>query len=100
MSCERRALLKIAHTNLCTGCLQLYLEALPEDKSQWINKTKELRAQYEKIKETVRGPLCGHFPHSDDKQSDIQIAEVSFLFADLNNLLSCFSRYVRILFIF
>uniref|UniRef100_A0A7N6A301 TBC1 domain family member 5 n=1 Tax=Anabas testudineus TaxID=64144 RepID=A0A7N6A301_ANATE len=30
---------------------QLYLEALPEDKEQWINKTKELRAQYEKIKE-------------------------------------------------
>lgn len=33
---------------------QLYLEALPEDKEQWINKTKELRAQYEKIKEMVR----------------------------------------------
>ncbi|KAM7384054.1 hypothetical protein PAMA_011417 [Pampus argenteus] len=33
-------------------CWKLYLEALPEDKSQWINKTKELRAQYEKIKET------------------------------------------------
>lgn len=33
-------------------CWKLYLEALPEDKDQWINKTKELRAQYEKIKET------------------------------------------------
>ncbi|CAN9503853.1 unnamed protein product [Ophioblennius macclurei] len=33
-------------------CWKLYLEALPEDKNQWINKTKELRAQYEKIKET------------------------------------------------
>ncbi|XP_077447097.1 TBC1 domain family member 5 isoform X3 [Stigmatopora argus] len=33
-------------------CWKLYLEALPEDKSQWIHKTKELRAQYEKIKET------------------------------------------------
>ncbi|XP_041664126.1 TBC1 domain family member 5 isoform X3 [Cheilinus undulatus] len=33
-------------------CWKLYLEALPEDKGQWINKTKELRAQYEKIKET------------------------------------------------
>uniref|UniRef100_A0A3Q2XKK6 TBC1 domain family member 5 n=1 Tax=Hippocampus comes TaxID=109280 RepID=A0A3Q2XKK6_HIPCM len=33
-------------------CWKLYLEALPEDKSQWINKTKELRGQYEKIKET------------------------------------------------
>ncbi|XP_037650975.1 TBC1 domain family member 5 isoform X2 [Sebastes umbrosus] len=33
-------------------CWKLYLEALPEDKTQWINKTKELRAQYEKIKET------------------------------------------------
>ncbi|XP_047461270.1 TBC1 domain family member 5 isoform X2 [Mugil cephalus] len=33
-------------------CWKLYLEALPEDKSQWINKTQELRAQYEKIKET------------------------------------------------
>ncbi|KAM9838375.1 TBC1 domain family member 5 [Aulostomus maculatus] len=33
-------------------CWKLYLEALPEDKSQWINRTKELRAQYEKIKET------------------------------------------------
>uniref|UniRef100_A0A8C9T6G3 TBC1 domain family, member 5 n=1 Tax=Scleropages formosus TaxID=113540 RepID=A0A8C9T6G3_SCLFO len=33
-------------------CWKLYLDALPEDKSQWINKTKELRAQYEKIKET------------------------------------------------
>uniref|UniRef100_UPI0037E8EDAF TBC1 domain family member 5 isoform X2 n=1 Tax=Semicossyphus pulcher TaxID=241346 RepID=UPI0037E8EDAF len=32
-------------------CWKLYLEALPEDKGQWINKTKELRAQYEKIKE-------------------------------------------------
>nr|XP_019946238.1 PREDICTED: TBC1 domain family member 5 isoform X2 [Paralichthys olivaceus] len=33
-------------------CWKLYLEALPEDKGQWINKTKELRARYEKIKET------------------------------------------------
>lgn len=33
-------------------CWKLYLEALPEDKDQWINKTKELRNQYEKIKET------------------------------------------------
>ncbi|KAM9776145.1 TBC1 domain family member 5 isoform X3 [Syngnathus typhle] len=33
-------------------CWKLYLEALPEDKSQWINKTKELRGHYEKIKET------------------------------------------------
>uniref|UniRef100_A0AAY5EYV8 TBC1 domain family member 5 n=1 Tax=Electrophorus electricus TaxID=8005 RepID=A0AAY5EYV8_ELEEL len=32
-------------------CWKLYLDILPEDKSQWINKTKELRAQYEKIKE-------------------------------------------------
>uniref|UniRef100_A0A8C8JAL6 TBC1 domain family member 5 n=1 Tax=Oncorhynchus tshawytscha TaxID=74940 RepID=A0A8C8JAL6_ONCTS len=32
-------------------CWKLYLEVLPEDKSQWINKTKELRSQYEKIKE-------------------------------------------------
>ncbi|XP_061838478.1 TBC1 domain family member 5 isoform X1 [Nerophis lumbriciformis] len=32
-------------------CWKLYLEALPEDSSQWINKTRELRAQYEKIKE-------------------------------------------------
>nr|XP_033950443.1 LOW QUALITY PROTEIN: TBC1 domain family member 5 [Pseudochaenichthys georgianus] len=33
-------------------CWKLYLEALPEDKDQWINKTNELRARYEKIKET------------------------------------------------
>ncbi|KAK1880313.1 TBC1 domain family member 5, partial [Dissostichus eleginoides] len=33
-------------------CWKLYLEALPEDKGQWINKTNELRARYEKIKET------------------------------------------------
>ncbi|KAM6959022.1 TBC1 domain family member 5 isoform 2-T2 [Aplochiton taeniatus] len=33
-------------------CWKLYLEVLPEDKSQWINKTKELRGRYEKIKET------------------------------------------------
>ncbi|XP_075900007.1 TBC1 domain family member 5 [Nelusetta ayraudi] len=33
-------------------CWKLYLEALPEDKGQWINKTKELRGLYEKIKET------------------------------------------------
>ncbi|XP_069032275.1 TBC1 domain family member 5 isoform X2 [Embiotoca jacksoni] len=33
-------------------CWKLYLEALPEDKGQWINKSRELRAQYEKIKET------------------------------------------------
>uniref|UniRef100_A0A3B3HH70 TBC1 domain family, member 5 n=1 Tax=Oryzias latipes TaxID=8090 RepID=A0A3B3HH70_ORYLA len=32
-------------------CWKLYLEVLPEDKGQWINKTNELRAQYEKIKE-------------------------------------------------
>ncbi|XP_041868093.1 TBC1 domain family member 5 isoform X2 [Melanotaenia boesemani] len=32
-------------------CWKLYLEVLPEDKGQWINKTKELRGQYEKIKE-------------------------------------------------
>uniref|UniRef100_A0A3Q3RX89 TBC1 domain family member 5 n=1 Tax=Mastacembelus armatus TaxID=205130 RepID=A0A3Q3RX89_9TELE len=32
-------------------CWKLYLEVLPEDKREWINKTKELRAQYEKIKE-------------------------------------------------
>ncbi|XP_067360504.1 TBC1 domain family member 5 isoform X2 [Channa argus] len=32
-------------------CWKLYLEVLPEDEGQWINKTKELRAQYEKIKE-------------------------------------------------
>ncbi|XP_056154276.1 TBC1 domain family member 5 [Lampris incognitus] len=33
-------------------CWKLYLDVLPEDKSQWINKTKEVRAQYEKIKKT------------------------------------------------
>ncbi|KAI4881199.1 hypothetical protein NFI96_015601, partial [Prochilodus magdalenae] len=33
-------------------CWKLYLDILPEDKSQWINKTKEFRAQYEQIKET------------------------------------------------
>ncbi|XP_037330305.2 TBC1 domain family member 5 isoform X1 [Pungitius pungitius] len=33
-------------------CWKLYLEALPEERSQWINKTKEHRAHYEKIKET------------------------------------------------
>ncbi|KAM8883851.1 TBC1 domain family member 5 isoform 1-T1 [Synchiropus picturatus] len=33
-------------------CWKLYLDALPEDKSQWINKTREQRAHYEKIKET------------------------------------------------
>ncbi|XP_072532579.1 TBC1 domain family member 5 isoform X2 [Salminus brasiliensis] len=33
-------------------CWKLYLDLLPEDKSQWINKTRELRAQYEQIKET------------------------------------------------
>uniref|UniRef100_A0A8D3CEF4 TBC1 domain family member 5 n=1 Tax=Scophthalmus maximus TaxID=52904 RepID=A0A8D3CEF4_SCOMX len=32
-------------------CWKLYLEVLPEDKGQWINQTKELRAKYEKIKE-------------------------------------------------
>uniref|UniRef100_A0A3Q2VV03 TBC1 domain family, member 5 n=1 Tax=Haplochromis burtoni TaxID=8153 RepID=A0A3Q2VV03_HAPBU len=41
-------------------CWKLYLEVLPEDKEQWINKTKELRGQYEKIKEMVRAPICGH----------------------------------------
>lgn len=35
------------------ACFQLYLDLLPEDKSQWIKKTKELRAQYEQIKERV-----------------------------------------------
>ncbi|KAJ8273875.1 hypothetical protein GJAV_G00106480 [Gymnothorax javanicus] len=33
-------------------CWKLYLEVLPEDRTQWINKSKELRAQYESIKET------------------------------------------------
>ncbi|XP_051992471.1 TBC1 domain family member 5 [Xyrauchen texanus] len=32
-------------------CWKIYLDVLPEDKSQWIIRTKELRAQYEKIKE-------------------------------------------------
>ncbi|XP_062385113.1 TBC1 domain family member 5 isoform X2 [Sardina pilchardus] len=32
-------------------CWKLYLDVLPEDKTQWINKTKELRDEYEKIKE-------------------------------------------------
>lgn len=32
-------------------CWKLYLDVLPEDKSLWISKTKQLRAQYEKIKE-------------------------------------------------
>uniref|UniRef100_A0A3Q2CQA5 TBC1 domain family member 5 n=1 Tax=Cyprinodon variegatus TaxID=28743 RepID=A0A3Q2CQA5_CYPVA len=32
-------------------CWKLYLEVLPEDKGQWIKKTKEHRAQYERIKE-------------------------------------------------
>ncbi|XP_043993800.1 TBC1 domain family member 5 isoform X4 [Gambusia affinis] len=32
-------------------CWKLYLEVLPEDKGQWIKRTKEHRAQYEKIKE-------------------------------------------------
>ncbi|KAI2652962.1 TBC1 domain family member 5 [Labeo rohita] len=33
-------------------CWKLYLDVLPEDKTQWISRTKQLRAQYEKIKET------------------------------------------------
>uniref|UniRef100_A0A8C2K1I5 TBC1 domain family member 5 n=1 Tax=Cyprinus carpio TaxID=7962 RepID=A0A8C2K1I5_CYPCA len=33
-------------------CWKLYLDVLPEDKTQWIRRTKEHRAQYEKIKET------------------------------------------------
>lgn len=53
--------------NLHTAHLQLYLEVLPEDKNQWISKTKELRAQYEKIKEMVRAPPPGHIPPHDDK---------------------------------
>uniref|UniRef100_A0AAY4BUD1 TBC1 domain family member 5 n=1 Tax=Denticeps clupeoides TaxID=299321 RepID=A0AAY4BUD1_9TELE len=32
-------------------CWKLYLDVLPEDKSHWIRKTKEFRAQYEKIKD-------------------------------------------------
>ncbi|XP_059900224.1 TBC1 domain family member 5 isoform X2 [Gadus macrocephalus] len=32
-------------------CWKLYLEVLPEDKGEWINRSKEVRAQYEKIKE-------------------------------------------------
>lgn len=56
-----------ADANLHTGCLQLYLEVLPEDKSQWISKTKELRTRYEKIKETVRAPPSGHIPPHHDR---------------------------------
>lgn len=52
---------KSVHTDPCSGSPQLYLEALPEERSQWINKTKEHRAHYEKIKETVRVPPCGRF---------------------------------------
>lgn len=37
---------------------QLYLEILPEDKTQWIKKTRELRDQYEQIKETVSVCQC------------------------------------------
>lgn len=37
---------------------QLYLEILPEDKTQWIKKTKELRDQYERIKERVSVCRC------------------------------------------
>lgn len=47
------------HSPVSLSVCQLYLEALPEDKGQWINKTKELRGRYEKIKETVRAPPCG-----------------------------------------
>ncbi|XP_051949208.1 TBC1 domain family member 5-like isoform X2 [Xyrauchen texanus] len=32
-------------------CWKLYLDVLPEDKTQWIRIIKQLRAQYEKIKE-------------------------------------------------
>uniref|UniRef100_A0A8C5F7A6 TBC1 domain family, member 5 n=1 Tax=Gadus morhua TaxID=8049 RepID=A0A8C5F7A6_GADMO len=32
-------------------CWKLYLEVLPEDKGEWINRSKDVRAQYEKIKE-------------------------------------------------
>ncbi|XP_034016498.1 TBC1 domain family member 5 isoform X2 [Thalassophryne amazonica] len=32
-------------------CWKLYVEVLPEDRSQWINKAKEFRTRYEKIKE-------------------------------------------------
>lgn len=32
-------------------CWKLYLDVLPEDKAQWISRTKDHRAQYEKIKE-------------------------------------------------
>ncbi|XP_072109755.1 TBC1 domain family member 5 isoform X2 [Mobula birostris] len=32
-------------------CWKLFLEALPEDKKQWLNKTAELRSHYEQIKE-------------------------------------------------
>ncbi|XP_069769092.1 TBC1 domain family member 5 isoform X1 [Narcine bancroftii] len=32
-------------------CWKLFLEALPEDKTQWLNKIAELRSHYEKIKE-------------------------------------------------
>lgn len=52
---------------VCLSC-QLYLEALPEDKSQWINKTKELRGRYEKIKEMVRVPPCGQFSQQPPAQ--------------------------------
>lgn len=66
--------------NLHAGCLQLYLEVLPEDKSQWISKTKELRTKYEKIKETVRAPSSGHIPPHDDRcdsRDDKQPQELS-----------------------
>ncbi|XP_062302065.1 TBC1 domain family member 5 [Osmerus eperlanus] len=43
---------KLRSSRFRSVCWKLYLDVLPEDKSQWINKTKELRAQYEKIKET------------------------------------------------
>ncbi|XP_032906799.1 TBC1 domain family member 5 isoform X1 [Amblyraja radiata] len=32
-------------------CWKLFLEALPEDKKQWLNKVAELRSHYEQIKE-------------------------------------------------
>uniref|UniRef100_A0A8C5DVZ1 TBC1 domain family member 5 n=1 Tax=Gouania willdenowi TaxID=441366 RepID=A0A8C5DVZ1_GOUWI len=43
---------RLRNSRFRSVCWKLYLGALPEDKGQWINTTKEFRAQYEKIKET------------------------------------------------
>ncbi|KTF99825.1 hypothetical protein cypCar_00004510 [Cyprinus carpio] len=90
-------------------CWKLYLDVLPEDKTQWISRTKEHRAQYEKIKEThITNPrkaagqqdLVVNNPLSQDegvREQPMQFPEMLYFQEEdvrtkLTDILFCYAR--------